>query len=221
MTNRDHASRRAVLVGVGGGVAGSVAGCLGSSGSDDGGTPLGTDGEGTTVESLPAPVQGDPDADVTVMAFEDYACPHCRTFVLDVLPDVEAEYVEPGVIRYEHHDYPIPVDGTWSWATASAARAVQDTVGDDAFFAYSTRLFERMDDYSLDLLGGQAEAVGADPDTVERAARQGTYRPVLEADKQRGQELDLTGTPQIYVNGEKTADYAFETIAAAIEDARP
>ena len=222
METTARASRRAVLLGLAAAGLGTTAGCLGGqdTGEDLGTSTVTTGGAGTPVESLPAPVQGDPDADVTVMAFEDYACPHCRTYVLDVLPDIESKYVEAGTIRYEHHDYPIPVHGTWSWAAAGAARAVQHAVGDDAFFEYSHRLFENQDRYSVELLGDLAEQVGADPRTVRRAAREETYRPVLEADRQRGQEQGLDGTPEIYVNGTATADPTYETVSAAIEDAR-
>jgi protein-disulfide isomerase len=201
-------SRRAVL-----GALAATAGCLGP--SSDRSSP-----SGTVVESLPAPVQGDPEADVTVMVFEDFSCPHCADYSLEVLPDLEAEYVEPGVARYEHHDFPIPVDGRWSWAAAGAARAVQDRVGDDAFFEYATLLFENQGDYSMDLLGSLADQVGADPEAVRRAADTGTYRPVLEADRQRGEEMGLEGTPEVYVNGERTDGHDFDTVAAAIESSR-
>ena len=161
---------------------------------------------------------GSPES-VTVMAFEDYACPHCRTYVLDVLPKLAAEYLEPGAVRYEHHDFPIPVDGKWSWAAAGAARAVQDTVGDDAFFEYSELLFENQDRYSMDLVGRLAEQVGADPGTVRAAARSDKYRPVLQADRERGEQLELGGTPEIFVDGEKTDGHSFDTVASAIEAA--
>lgn len=211
MTTTASTSRRGVLATVAAGFGG-LAGCLGPSN-----TPS---GDVTPVESLPAPVQGDPDADVTVMVFEDFSCPHCATYSLEILPDVEAEYVEPGTVRYEHHDYPIPVDGRWSWAVAGAARAVQDSVGDAAFFEYAHLLFQNQDQYSMDLLAQLAEEVDAEPATVRSAAENGTYRPALEADRQRGADLGLDGTPEIFVNGEKTPDPTFETIAAAIEGAR-
>jgi protein-disulfide isomerase len=211
MTTSARVSRRAVLGALAAAAgSGALAGCLGGSDTPSGPTP---------VESLPAPVQGDPDADVTVMAFEDYACPHCRTYTLEVLPEIEAEYVEPGTIRYEHHDFPIPVDDRWSWAAAGAGRAVQDDVGDDAFFQYSRLLFENQSSYSIDLVRRLAEQVGADPDSVERAADQGVYRPVLQADRKKGKNLGLDGTPEVFVNGEKTVDPSFDTVAAAIDAA--
>ena len=199
-------SRRAVL-GLTAGTAASLAGCTGSAGSSD----------VETVDSLPPPVAGDPEASDTVMVFEDFACPHCRQFALEVFPRLESEYLDPGRIRYEHHDFPIPVDDRWSWQAASAARAVQDTVGDPAFFDYAKGLYDHQSEYSLSVIGTQAEAVSADPETVRQAARQEVYRPVLEADRELGKQLELQGTPQVYVNGTRLDSYGYETVAAAID----
>ena len=209
-----------------GAVAGSaLAGCLGDgSGGDGGGSDggSGTDGgggttDGETVEALPPPVMGDPKADVTVMVFSDFACPHCASFEEEVLPEIESEYVEPGRIRYEHRDFPIPVSERWSWAVAGAARAVQDGVGDDAFFEFSKACFSNQSAYSEDLLGRLAEEAGADRQAVVSAAEEGTYRPVLETDRALGVELGLGGTPEVYVNREQTSGYGYEAVSSAID----
>lgn len=198
-----HLTRRAALRTGTAVAAAGLAGCLGG-------------GSGETVDSLPAPTKGSSDASVTVQAFEDFACPHCRTFAVQVLPRIESEYVESGEVVYEHHDYPF-VDQEWSWKTASAARAVQDEEGDEAFFEFAHGLYENMDDYSLDLIGTLAEGVGADPDTIKTAADDLVYKPVLEDDKSHGQEMGVTGTPMVFVDGEQTSNFAFETVASAIE----
>lgn len=226
--------RRTLLRGVAVGATGLVAGCLGGGGSQGGqgggGNQGGSGGQsggggqltptGPTVDSLPAPVQGDPNADVTVMVFEDYACPHCREYEANDLPKLEQHYVQPGTIRYEHHDFPIPVDPYWSWVAASAARGVQDHVGDAAFFTYTSRLFQNQDRYSLDLLASLASDVGADGEAIRTAGANLTYKPVIQADRQKGLQMNLDGTPEVYVNGQKTADHGYDTIASAIEQAR-
>lgn len=207
-------SRRDVLSMASAGAVASVAGCLGGSGSTK-----------ETVESLPTPVQGDPDAAVTVAVFEDFACPHCRAYAVDVHPRVVTDYVDPGTIRYEHHDFPIPVHDRWSWEAPGAARAIQDTVGDEAFFSFTKRLFEDgwgSDGmaYSESLLREAADAVGGDPDTVVSAANQDRYRPVLEADREAGTDRGVRGTPAVFVNGEQLEAPDYQTIASAIESAR-
>jgi protein-disulfide isomerase len=206
-------TRRAYLAGLAG-VSG-LAGCLGGGSSGSSGCEISDE---PVVESLPAPVLGNPDADVTVMVFEDFSCPHCATFSLEVLPKLRESYADPGTIRYEHHDLPIPVDEKWSWKAASAARGVQDEVGDDAFFAFTHALFENQGDYSMSLLTDLANEVDAPGCAIQADAVNETYRPVLEADRQYAVELGAGGTPAVYVNGE-AVEPAYDPVAAAIDAA--
>lgn len=200
--------RRSYLAAVG---TTALAGCLG-------GPDGGSNGDGgETVDSLPAPVAGDPGSDVTVMVFSDFACPHCARFEAEVLPRIESEYVEPGRIRYEHRDFPIPVDEEWSWAVANAARSVQDAAGDDAFFSYAKACFENQSSYDYDLLGSLAREVDVDGDRTVSDARDGTYRPVIEADRSLGVDLDLEGTPQVYVDRERLSNASYAAVSAAID----
>jgi protein-disulfide isomerase len=208
-------TRRALLAGAGT-VAAATAGCLGSltgGGSTD--CDLSPRGE---VQSLPAPAMGADDAGVTVMAFEDFACPHCRTYHLEEFPSIESELVGEGV-RYEHHDLPIPVSERWSWAAGSAARAVQDGTDDAAFFDYAASLFENQDAYSMSLVQSLASEVGADGCDVRAAATNGRYRPVLEADRQRGIDMGVEGTPTVFVNGQQVTA-TFDAVRSAVENAR-
>jgi protein-disulfide isomerase len=211
-------TRRAVLAGVGAGLVG-LAGCTGNA------TPGGVNAAGDctiesepTVSDLPPPVAGDPNADVTVMVFQDYACPHCRTYHLDVYPTIEEEYLASGQVRYEHHDLPIPVDERWSWWTASAARGVQDTVGDEAFFEFAVLAFERQSDLSMGTIAEMAETVGADPCAIQTDAANESYRPVLEADRSMAQDLGVEGTPSVFVNG-RQVNATVDGLRAAIERA--
>lgn len=207
-------SRRRVLGGVGVATGIAVAGCLGR----PEGTPTAGDGA-VDGPDLPPPVLGDPDADVTVAVYEDFSCPHCASYNSEVVPQVEAEYIEPGTIRYEHHDFPIPVDD-WSWPVASAARAVQDGQGDRSFFDFADRLFENQGQFSLDRLAELADAVGADGPTVREAADEETYRPVVEADRSAGIERGVSGTPTVFVNDERLVGPSFSELADAIDAAR-
>jgi len=216
MPRATRPTRRAYLAGAATaavGVAAGLAGCLGGGGS--GGST------GTTVDSLPPPVQGDPNADVVVKVFEDFSCPHCREYELTVLPQLESAYVKPGTIRYEHHDFPIPVDKRWSWVVASAARGVQDHVGDAAFFEYSHSLFAHQTEYSLDLIASLAADVGADGKVIRRDAKDQTYRPVVEADRKQGVAMGLQGTPQVYVNGTMLSSHGYDAVSKAIDQAQP
>jgi protein-disulfide isomerase len=207
-------TRRAYLAATAG-VAGFAAGCLGGGG---GGTGCDAD-PGPTVTDLPSPTLGPADAPVTVEAFEDFACPHCATFSLEVLPRLRSEFVDPGTVRYVHRDFPLPVDERWSWQVPSAARAVQDEADDATFFEYAHALFDNQDDYSPALLVDLADEVGAPGCAVEADARAETYRPVIEADRRVAVDRGAGGTPAVYVGG-RAVRPTYDAVAAAVDAIR-
>lgn len=236
-------TRRRFLAGAATATAIGVAGC-GSDGSDteddpdDDTEPTGnetgpaattTAGESdpTTTAAAPAsdgvldpPVAGDPEADVTVMVFEDYACPHCADYSLNVFPEIRSQYVDTEEIRYEFRDFPIPVSPESSRA-ANAARAVQDTVGDAAYYTYSKQLFENQSNLGLDTYESEANDVdGADPAAIRAAGAEESYTETVQADRQRGVEMGVGGTPEVFVDGSIVEGGAtVENITDAIEDA--
>jgi protein-disulfide isomerase len=196
-------SRRSLL---GSGAAigvGALAGCLSAP-------------DPQTVRSLPAPAMGASDAPVTIHSFEDFTCKFCEQFALEIRPRVEQNYVEQGTVRFVRHDYPF-LDPEWSWKAANAARAVQDTRGDEAFFQFADGLYRNRDSFSLSLFRELAEEVGAAPAAVERAVETERYRPVLEADRDRGDELAVTKTPTVFVNGARPDSPRYQHLVPAIE----
>ncbi|WP_247009624.1 DsbA family protein [Halorientalis litorea] len=212
-------TRRELLAAVGGGTAVAVAGCLGG-GPDtlEDGDATGTATGSPASDILSTPVRGDPEAPVTVLAFEDFACPHCRDYSLNVVPDILAEYADDGTIRYEFHDFPIPVDEDVSWNAACAARAVQARADDEAFFEYAHALFEAQSDLGPDAYERLADDAGLDGAAVRESALDGEYRPTVAADRQRGEEAGVRGTPTVAVDG-TVVDPTYDAISAAIEDA--
>lgn len=171
-------------------------------------------------DRLPPPVRGDPDADVTVAAYVDFACPHCRNYELDTLPKLVDDYVDPGVIRYEHRDFPVPVDVTASWEAASAARAVQVRGGQDAFWEFARTLFEDQQSLSPGLYEEAANDLGLDGAAVREASVDEQYRATVEADKRRGEERRVYGTPTIVVNGSPVASESYSLLERVIEAKR-
>ncbi|THE63472.1 disulfide bond formation protein [Salinadaptatus halalkaliphilus] len=183
---------------------GIAAGCLGSEDAPD------------------PPVAGDPDADVTVAVYEDFSCPYCRDFKLEVFPQLEEAYLDSGAIRYEHRDFPIPVDDTWSWAVASGAREVFESDGDDAFFSFAGEIYEHQNGYGYDTIESVADDLDLDGPSVREAAEDETHRDTLEADRSNGESNGVGGTPTVFVDGDivDLEAIAFDPVAAAIDDAR-
>ena len=198
-----------------------VAGCLGGGG---GGNQLDTGSydcslsEPTDPNLDYRPTLGNPDADVTVQAFEDFTCGHCATYKLDHFPTIREEYIEPGDVHYQHWDFPIPVNETWAVPVASAARGVGARNGDETFFEFASAAYESQGNYSGEALGAAAETAGADPCAVLADAEFSAYEESTQSDRSEGESMGVEGTPTIFVNGDPVqGGYAAATIAAAID----
>lgn len=230
--------RRRVLGGLAAGTL-ALAGCSGggetttdaSDGESDGdGEP---DGDGAdlavtpgTDGTLPSPVAGNPDAPVTLAVFEDYACPHCAHYNEDGFPELASAYLEPGDLRYEHHDLPIPVANPGSWEAASAARAVQARAGDEQFFTFAEQVFEnygRISGEGPSLYESVATDLGLDGSAVRSAALDQAYRTTVEADRQAGIDAGVESTPTFVLDGDVVAagwgEETLSTVRSAIDEA--
>jgi len=229
-------TRRRVLGAIAAGTALTGSGCLGDSpGSPGGGTegsPTDSSSRDTPNDTGTSPPRADPDAlsapylgaresGVVVRAWEDFGCPHCRTYNDRVKPRLEENYLSKDAVRYEHHDYPIPAS-EWSWPAAIAARSVQSHAGDDAFWTFLEGAFENQDSLEWSTIETLAEEAGADPETVVDEARENYWRPVVAADKTAGSDRGVSGTPTVFVDDQQvsgsTWDEFYANIAGAIDD---
>ena len=50
---------------------------------------------------------GNSDAKVTVKVFSSLTCPHCADFHKNVFEDLKKEYINKGLVRFEHHSFPL------------------------------------------------------------------------------------------------------------------
>lgn len=215
-TIRTPLSRRRTLLGAAGLAASSLAGCLSSGASDSSNSSNSSGGSDT---ALPPPIKGDPQASVTVAAYEDFACPHCREYYLTVLPELESDYIDPGRIRYEHHDFPIPAAEPESYTAANAARATQDRADEGAFWEYARGLYENQSSLGSDLYASLADDMGLDGGAVREAGVDRQYTATVMGNREQGLNKGVDSTPTVFVAGEAVPETTAEAIRSAIEQA--
>lgn len=214
-------TRRSVLTGL------AAAGVVGTAGCLGGDEEARIDGsefdcsitEPTDVDLDYRPVLGDPDASVVVQVFEDFTCGHCATYKLDHFPTIHEQYIDTNEIRYEHWDFPIPVDEEWAVPIASAARGVGAREGSDAFRAFTSAVYESHGNYDEQAIVDAADAAGVDPCAALSDAAYSAYEEALMADRDEGESMGVGGTPTVFVDGTAVDGYDSSTVSAAIDDA--
>ena len=50
---------------------------------------------------------GSPEAKVTIKVFSSLTCPHCASFHTDIYKKLKKEYIDKGLVKFEHHPFPL------------------------------------------------------------------------------------------------------------------
>ena len=50
---------------------------------------------------------GNSDAKVTVKVFSSLTCPHCASFHTEIFNNLKKDYIDKGLVRFEHHAFPL------------------------------------------------------------------------------------------------------------------
>ena len=50
---------------------------------------------------------GSPEAKVTIKVFSSLTCPHCANFHANIYEKLKKEYIDKGLVKFEHHAFPL------------------------------------------------------------------------------------------------------------------
>mgnify|MGYP006161629563 FL=1 len=50
---------------------------------------------------------GSPEAKVTIKVFSSLTCPHCASFHANIYEKLKLEYIDKGLVKFEHHAFPL------------------------------------------------------------------------------------------------------------------
>lgn len=178
-------SRREFIVTTGIGGSTLLAGCIENS-------------QSSASDDLEPPLLGDPESSIVVDVYADYQCSHCADFKRNSYPILKDEYIDTGVIAYRHRDFPFL--GTLSTQSANVARGVQDSLGNDKFWEFSTQMLENQDQLSSNWWRNTISELGGDGPSIVNMALNGAWSSIVDADFQYGQQLGVKGTPAVAIN---------------------
>lgn len=164
-------------------------------------------------------IEGNPDATVTLTEYSDFQCPACASFE-PALEGVMEEYGDS--IRFEYKHFPLPIHSSAMPAAVAAEAAAQQ----GKFFEYHDLLFTNQQAWSNSntpnvLFIKYAEDLGLDVETFRRHMNAPILRDKVRDSVAEGRELQVTGTPTFFLNGEKMQYETFqdfiEQIALAVD----
>lgn len=153
-------------------------------------------------EWLVGTTMGNPDAPVTIQAWEDFMCPACRQWTATVEPQLFEEYVKSGQVRIEFRQFPLSIHAPGAEMAAQASLCANDQ---NAFWPYHYRLFPAQDQgqagFTIDALVRYADELGLDSSALMDCMSSQQYRDEVVASGNEALQLGLNATPSLIVQG--------------------
>jgi protein-disulfide isomerase len=154
------------------------------------------------IQMKEAPSLGDPKAPVTLVEFSDFECPVCRS-LHDVLRGMLPNYPQ---VRVVFKDFPLESLHPWARTAALAGRCayqqdpkafwkVYDAIYDQQEVISAANAWAKMADF--------AAAAGLSPHKFKACMASPEAAAAIDASRTNGQQLEVSSTPTIFVNGRR------------------
>jgi protein-disulfide isomerase len=153
---------------------------------------------------------GDANALVTIDVFEDFQCSACKRFTENTEPLIIQNLVATGRARYVFHNYSF-LDGVGAGnggesdqaANASMCANEQGKFWEMHSILYTNWNSENQGAFSDRRLQAMAESIGLDMNAFNSCFNTNKYESEIQADFELGQEMGVSGTPTVFVNGQR------------------
>lgn len=150
-------------------------------------------------------VLGDPAAKVEVIEYASYTCPHCANFHTGLLPQIKADYIDTGKIRFVYREVYFDRFGLWASMVARCG-------GPERFHAISDMIYQKQGEWTssgdpavmADALRKFGKLAGLDDATLDVCMQDAQNAQNLVAWFEENAQADnVQSTPTFVINGTK------------------
>ena len=149
---------------------------------------------------------GSPDAKVTVKVFSSLTCPHCATFHTSIFNKLKKEYIDEGLVRFEHHAFPLDL------AALNAEVVVRCQTNNEKKFKLLEEIYNKQTFWAvgsdINKINDLIKKVGLDFDLTEEKMNKclennDVQDEILNERIEAQKKYKIESTPTIFVNEKK------------------
>ena len=149
---------------------------------------------------------GNPDAKVTVKVFSSLTCPHCATFHTSIFNKLKKEYIDEGLVRFEHHAFPLDL------AALNAEVVVRCQTDNEKKFKLLEEIYNKQTFWAvgsdINKINDLIKKVGSDFDLTEEKMNaclenSDVQDEILNERIEAQKKYKIESTPTIFVNEKK------------------
>lgn len=162
---------------------------------------------------------GNPDADVTVIEYASFTCPHCKNFHNGPFKQLKSEYMDTGKINFIYREVYFDKYGLWAGMVARCG-------GPEKYFGIADLLYETQAEWakgSEAQIGGNLRKIGLnagiDADKLDACFADGDMARAMVAVFQETSTADgINSTPSFVIDGKKYSNMAYDDFAAILDE---
>lgn len=161
-------------------------------------------------------VLGRADAKVTIVEYASFTCSHCADFTNDVLPVLKARYIDTGKARLIFRDLP-----TQPAQLSQLAALIGRCAAPERFFGMANGLMAGQKELfasgnAQNWLENAVTASGRSMQELEVCTSREEIQNAMRADVQHAVDVGVTGTPSVFINGQRVT-HTLEGMTSAID----
>ena len=212
-------NRRTLLLG---GASLAAIGALAlTTGSRDGNLLVGTaTAQDADPTAIPDMVIGAEDAPVEMTEYASFTCPHCANFHATVWPQLKADYIDTGKVRFTYREVYFDRYGLWASMIARCG-------GEMRFFGITSEIYDRQRDWTssgdpatiAEALKTIGKTAGIPADEVDACMTDADKAQNLVAWYEANAEADnVRATPSFLIDGEPYSNMAWDEMKAILDE---
>jgi protein-disulfide isomerase len=157
-------------------------------------------------------LQGQQDAECSLVEYGDYQCPYCGQ-AYPIVKKLQKHFGKR--LSFVFRNFPLTQLHPWA---EPAAEVAEFAGANGKFWEMHDLLFENQANFSNALFVELSENLDLLPSQLQTAVAEGTYRPRVRADFSGGVRSGVNGTPTFFINGHRhNESFDFDSLREAIE----
>ena len=164
---------------------------------------------------------GSSDSKITVKVFSSLTCPHCANFHVSIFEKLKKEYIDKGVVKFEHHSFPLDL------AALNAEIIVRCHSDNNKSFQLLGEIYKKQSQWAvgsdINIINESIKKIGLDSgldnDKMDECLNNETAQETILNERIEAQKkYKIESTPTIYINKKQYKDkHKYKQFKKAIE----
>ena len=146
---------------------------------------------------------GSSDSKITVKVFSSLTCPHCANFHVSIFEKLKKEYIDKGVVKFEHHSFPLDL------AALNAEIIVRCHSDNNKSFQLLGEIYKKQSQWAvgsdINIINESIKKIGLDSgldnDKMDECLNNKTTQDAILNERIEAQkQYKIQSTPTIYIN---------------------